>query len=357
VSSDFRAHPTGRLLAALFAEHDPDQATVFGYALSPVEDSLTAKIRSHAAAWRTVSALGDRAIAQLMLEDKIDVAVFVALHFDSNRPTLAAFRCAPIQISLGDVSSSGIAEIDLLISDMALTPPNAGDIYSERVVRIPNVYFHPPLTIGIEPGLPPMVKAGYATFGSLNVPSKLNDRVVRLWADVLLRTPRSRLAFRYRDLFADPALKRRILRLMSDAGVAVDRLTFHGQAESDEAYLDGVRAADVTLDPFPYDGHTATFEALWMGVPVVTLAGTTHAGRFAAAQLKAIGLSELIAATPEDYVAIASSLATDRERLSRLRREVRENVRGSAVCDSRGLTRNLERVYRAACRRLDRLGG
>lgn len=347
VSSDFRNHPTGRLLVSLFSTHDAGAVSLFGYSLSAKEDRLTQEIRDYASAWRTVANARDTQIADMMQQDGIDIAVFVALHFDANRPSLAAWRCAPVQVSLGDVTSSGIDEMDYLISDRTVTPRNGREIHSERIVAVPSIYYHPPLSTGIDQGPLPSLSRGRITFGSYNLPSKMNDDVIRLWARVLEAVPGSTLALRYRGLFGNPATSSRVTGLLGELGIDADRLEFHGAAASEDEYFTSLRAMDVALDTFPFNGHTSTFEALWMGVPVVTLAGRMQAGRYAAAQLKAVGLGDLIAATEDDYVSIASALARDVARRTALRQTLRARLAGSAICDARRLSRHLERIYRA----------
>ncbi len=351
VSSDFRNHPTGRLLASLFATHDPRAISLFGYSLSAKEDQLTQEIRDHAREWRAVATASDARIADMMRQDNIDIAVFVSLHFDANRPSLAAWRCAPIQVSLGDVTSSGLDEIDYLISDRTITPRTGREIHSERVVAVPSIYYHPRPSTGVDPGPLPSLRKGRVTFGSYNLPSKMNDDVIRLWARVLKAVPDSMLALRYRGLFGNSATISRVTRILGEEGIEANRLEFHSDAASEDDYFESLRTLDVALDTFPFNGHTSTFEALWMGVPVVTLSGRMPAGRYAAAQLKAVGLSDLIAATEDNYVSIASALARDSERRAVLRRTLRPILGASAICDARKLSRHLERIYRSIARR------
>ncbi|MBL8692413.1 MAG: tetratricopeptide repeat protein [Rhodospirillaceae bacterium] len=351
VSSDLREHPLGRYIASIMAAHDRRLIETYGYSLSPVEDGLTATLRRKAAGWRQVAAMEDSRIAERMLDDGIDVAVFLGLHFDGNRPTLPALRCAPIQISSCDVSSMAMEEIDYLVSDRTMSPVTGGERLQERVLALPHFYVHAPLDTGA--GSIATERRGGMTvsFGAFNLPSKMNDAVLALWARVLAAVPNSSLSFRHRNFFENRVARDRIDAIMHRHGVDASRLVYFPGAASAEEYYSSLGGIDVMLDPFPFNGHTATFESLWMGVPVVTLAGDTQAGRHAAAQLRAIGLTELVAATADEYVATAAALATDPDRLVGIRRRLREDLRNSPLCDPVRLTRNLERFYRAVWRR------
>lgn len=350
VSSDFRRHPLGRYIASVFAAHDRKAVELYGYSLSSTEDELTATLRRQTAGWRQAAAMEDSRIADLMLDDGIDIAVFLGLHFDGNRPSLPALRCAPVQISSCDVSSMAIEEIDYLFSDRVMSPVAGGEMLQERVLALPHFYVHAPLDVSVEI-LPTRPIGAPIAFGAFNLPSKMNDAVLSLWARVLSAVPGGKLRFRHRNFFESKVARDRIDGVMQGYGIDAGRLVYLPGAASEREYYSSLREIDVMLDPFPFNGHTATFESLWMGVPVVTLKGQTQAGRHAAAQLLAIGLPELVAATADEYVATAAALAADRVRLQRLRDGLREKVLTSPLCDPARLTRNMERFYRAVWRR------
>lgn len=349
VSSDLKEHPIGRCMVPVIVEHDRRSIEVYGYALAAGEDRLTALFRKYATVWRNVASIEDNEIVSIMASDRIDIAVFLGLHFDSNRPTLAALRCAPVQISHHDVSSMAIEEIDYLISDRVMSPVDDPEHLQERVFALPHFYVHAPLETTIEPTA--RREGAPVVFGAYNLPSKMNSTVLALWARVLLAVPGSRLRLRYRNLFESRVARERIDVAMRQHGIDSSRLDYLPGAMSDEEYFASLSEVDVMLDPFPFNGHTATFESLWMGVPVVTLRGEAQAGRYAAAQLRSVALSELAVTTADEYVGTAAALAVDTKRLSLMRQWLRASVPNSPLCDSSRRPRYLERFYRTVWRR------
>jgi protein O-GlcNAc transferase len=184
-------------------------------------------------------------------------------------------------------------------------------------------------------------------FGCFNAPAKLSDATLSLWARLLARLPDSRLVLKNKNLFASRVLSERVRGFFAAEGVAVDRLELRSAVEPLDRHLANYAAIDVSLDPFPFNGSTATFEALWMGVPVVTLRGRHMAGRWSASMLAAIGLEDLVAEDEDSYLAIAAGLAADRSRLQALRASLRARLQGSPLMDGRRRARQLERFYRA----------
>jgi protein O-GlcNAc transferase len=248
---------------------------------------------------------------------------------------------------LGYPNTTGLATIDYRLTDALADPPGDTDSScSEALVRLPQGFLcyqmpkdGPPTT-----SLPALA-AGYITFGSFNNVSKVNAAVVTLWARVLRALPEAQLLLKARAL-ADTHSRRRLVRLFEQHGVSSDRIEtmpwIKGQTEHQSAY----GRVDIALDPFPYNGTTTTCEALWMGVPVITLAGTTHAGRVGVSLLTQVGLPELVAASPEHYVSLALELAHDLSRLQGLRHGLRERLAASALCDAQRFTQTLEAAYR-----------
>jgi predicted O-linked N-acetylglucosamine transferase (SPINDLY family) len=191
----------------------------------------------------------------------------------------------------------------------------------------------------------PARRKGYVTFGSFNKLNKVTPSVIALWARILHAVPGSRLIIKTSGL-GEPATQESVRRLFTQSNVAPERLELLGHHQSRKMHLEQYRSVDIGLDPFPYNGTTTTCAALWMGVPVVTLAGKVHAGRVGVSQLNNLGLGELIGRTPDEYVAIASRLATDLEHLGTLRKELRDRMTASPLTDAQGFTKNLERAYR-----------
>lgn len=355
LSSDFRNHPVTVNLGLLLSGRDRSRFEYVAYAHVLKPDRLTELVRSDMDRWRPIVGMSDEAVAAQIREDEIDIMVYLAGRFDGNRPQVAAWRPAPVQVSFHDPATSGLAEMDYLIADPVLAPRHGHEEFTERVVRLPSFYSHPPFDSAPALGPPPMREAGYVTFGSFNNPMKLNERVLALWGELLRRVPGARLLFKYRQLFANEALRDRIVRGL---GLDGDRVEF--ALAPDEMVEDHLRAyerVDVALDTFPFNGSTTTFEALWMGVPVVTLAGEVMAGRWSSSILHALKLDELVARRADDYLDIAVRLAADPVRLTAWRAGLRERIRRSALCNGPLRARQIERLFHALWRQAAAEGG
>ncbi|MBI3503658.1 MAG: tetratricopeptide repeat protein [Proteobacteria bacterium] len=347
LSSDFREHPVARNLGAILAHHDHRHFEIFCYADLVVPDDNSLKLRAFADEWRNVNGMSDANVARAVRADAIDVLVCVAGRFDRNRPLVASFRPAPVHVSLFDIATSGVAGTDFLLADPVLVPRGGGERYVERVFRLPHHYVHVPISDVPEPGPPPSARAAGPVFGCLNNPAKIGDQVLDLWTRLLRETPGSRLLLKYKNLYAVPSIAGRVRAAFARAGVDPARLEIRGAVDSLAGHLAHYDAIDVALDPFPFSGSTATFEALWMGVPVVTLAGDTMARRWTAAMLASLGETGWVAADADAFVAKVQALANDVEGRARLRRELRGRVAASPLCDGKGRARQIERAYRA----------
>jgi predicted O-linked N-acetylglucosamine transferase (SPINDLY family) len=352
LSSDLRDHPVAHNLEPLLAARDRQAFSVTLYASTPHRDTVSDRLQGLADAWRNVQDCDDAAVAERIRTDGIDILVILAGRFDHNRPLVAAYRPAPLQVSFHDGATSGLEAMDYLIADPVMVPRGGAERFTERVIRLPSFYAHAPLDDAPEPGPPPLLRNGYPTFASFNAPAKLNDAVLSLWARLLLRVPEARLVLKYRAHFLVPALRRRVLAAFAAHGVEPARITLPEEAAQQRAaHLARYREVDIALDPFPFCGSTTSFEALWMGVPVVTLPGTNMISRWSASLLKVGGATDLIAATPEDYLAIAAGLARDPARLTGLRAGLRGRLAASSLCDGPAKARQIERLYRAIWRR------
>ena len=343
LSSDFRDHPVGRALEPVIAAHDRARVRVILYLQRHRTDDSTRRFASMADLVRDVTPLDDAEAARMVRADGVDVLAIVAGRYDRNRPGVAAHRAAPVQVSLHDPATSGIAEMDYLIADPDLVPRASAERFVERVIRLPRFVVLAPL-----PELPSARVAGRPpTFGSFNAPAKLSDPTLMLWARLLRQVPDARLILKSKNLFASRVLAERVHRVFARHGVAADRIELRAAVEPLDRHLANYRDIDVALDPFPFNGSTTSFEALWMGVPVVTLAGEQMAGRWSASMLRAIRLHETVAADGERYVEVAATLVQDSARLDRLRADLRSRLKESALTDGAARARQLERVYRA----------
>jgi len=356
LTSDFRDHPIAHNVEPLLAQRDRKHFEVFVYADIDEPDATTERLRRLVDRWESVQGLDDEQVAQRIRADSIDILVVLAAHFDRNRPLVAAWRPAPIQIGFHDLLTSGLEAMDYLIADRYVHRRDSPESFTERVLHLPSFYLHAPLEAPAPTPLP-CATNGYVTFGSFNNPAKVNDQVLDLWARVLRAVPHSRLVLKFRNWYAAPTLAARVRATLQRAGVEPDRVRLDSDAEPRGRHLERYAAIDIALDPFPFSGSTTTFEALWMGVPVVTLAGATMASRWSASMLRALKLERLIGGTEDDYLAIARGLAEDRAGLARLRAELRTRVAESPLCNGALRARQIERLYRAVWRRWCRTAG
>jgi predicted O-linked N-acetylglucosamine transferase (SPINDLY family) len=346
VSSDFLDHPVARNLMPLIECRDRERWEIFLYAHVDKPDKVTQRLKGAADGWRSIVDMTDAEAAALIRSDKIDILVLLAGRFDKNRPLIAVYRAAPVQVSLHDPATSGLDEMDYLITDRYLSPRDTQERFTERLIRLPTFYVHAPLT-GM-PGVNPLsaLERGYLTFGSFNNLAKLNEEVIRLWSEILKAIPNARLALKYRNAFSSEGVRERYRGLFERHGVDSERVDLVDVLEGRSGHLSRYGSIDVALDPFPFTGSTTTFEALWMGVPVITLAGEMMVGRWSMAMLKKIGLDEFIATNEDGYVEIAKRMAGNLPYLAEVRKGLRERVAHSPLCDERARTRQLERVYR-----------
>jgi predicted O-linked N-acetylglucosamine transferase (SPINDLY family) len=344
VSPDFRDHPVGQLLVPLFTHRDRRQFEVFGYSDVRVADATTGRLKGLADEWRNTVGLGDAELAERIRGDRIDILVDLALHTAGNRMRVFARKPAPVQVTmLGLPATTGLSTIDYRLTDPDLDPPGVSDAdYSEQSIRLPHCFwiFQPPAE-SPPVGALPALRNGFVTFGNLNQFAKASRPALELWLKILQVLPESRLVLR-----SQPGGHRDGVRaLFCAAGVSADRVEFTGSVPRLE-YLQRYHELDVCLDPFPYNGHTSTLDALWMGVPVITLVGRTAVGRGGKSILTNMGHPELIAETPERYVAIAVELAGDRARLAALRAGLRRRMQSSPLVDGPGYAADVEAAFR-----------
>ena len=350
LSSDFRDHPVGRNIEPLLANRNRDRFEIVAYADVANPDGMTARLRRMVDGWTSVAGLTDQQAADKVRSDGVDILVVLAAHFDRNRPLVCAFRPAPVQVSFHDLLTTGMEAIDYFIADRTVHPRGAREHFTERVFHLPSMYVHAPLPdVALTP--PPSAATGVVTFGSFNNPAKVNDTVLTLWATILKTVPRARLLLKYRNWFLGRSLRERIETVLCAQGIELSRIVFAGAPDETVSHLGRYNDVDIALDTFPFSGSTTTFEALWMGVPVVTWAGPTVASRWSASMLRALKMDDFIADGPDRYAAIASELARDPKRLTTLRSGLRARVLGSPLVDGPLRARQIERVYRALWRR------
>ncbi|MBM3548555.1 MAG: hypothetical protein FJX54_16525 [Alphaproteobacteria bacterium] len=341
-SGEFRDHPIAQLMEGIFVHHDRSRFEVAGYAEVDNPDHVTRRLQSVADLWRSTVGVSDEKAADLIHEDGIDILVMLGAHTGRNRPLILAHRPAPIQATMHDLSTSGMRVVDAWLTDPVLHPPDNSEGHTETLVRLPSLYLHREPEHSPDVSELPCLRAGGITFGSFSIPPKLNDRVLRLWSRVLAAVPGSRLVIGHNAAYADPLIASRFRRRCEVAGIAADRLHLVTAYAGRQDHLARVGSLDIALDPFPFNGGITTFEALWMGVPVVTLEGKRFAARGCASHLAQVGLDHLIASDEQSYVEIAVGLAQSPEALGELRASLRQRVRSSRLCDAPAYVRALE---------------
>lgn len=344
-SPDFANHSCSYFLAPLLAAHDRARIEVFAYSDVAVPDGVTAAFRGLDLVWRDMAGKDDAAFLAQARADKIDVMVDCAGHTSGNRMGAFARRAAPVQVAwLGYPGTTGLDTFDARLVDAETDPEGA--FASEPLVRVAGgflAYLPPPYAP--EPGPPPFRRKGHVTFGSFNNLPKLNPRTLELWARAVAPVPGARLLIKARGL-DEAANAGRVRAHLARAGLAEDRVELRGFVDGVAAHIALYEEVDIALDPTPYNGTTTTCEALWMGVPVLTLAGDRHAGRVGVSLLTRAGLPELIADTAAAFVARAAGLAADGARLVALRAALRARLAASPLCDGRRLAQAFENVYR-----------
>jgi len=354
VSPDLREHVIGRFMLPLIENHDSQAFEIFCYSDgSRAPDQISEQLRRHAGVWRTTGGLTDDRMADLIREDRIDVLVDLCMHMAGNRLLVFARKPAPVQVTyLAYCSTTGLDTIDYRITDPYLDHSTvSGRLeepqYSEKSVPLPRCYwcYQPPMELR-EPDSPPMTDQGHATFGCLNNFSKVTPTSLRVWAHLMREVPDSRLLLHARE----GSHRRDTCDVFSRHGIDPVRLSFIGPLPLDQ-YFDQYRRIEIALDPFPYAGGTTTCDALWMGVPVVTLAGRTAVGRGGVSILSNVGLRELIAPDEAAYIRIAAELAGDLRRLTEVRSTLRGRMRRSPLMDGAAFARDMEAAFRMMWRK------
>jgi predicted O-linked N-acetylglucosamine transferase (SPINDLY family) len=348
VSPDLRRHSVAYFLEPLLAAHDKSGFEIFCYAQEHKPgDDVTARLQGYADHWRSVAALPDHDLAQLIRADGIDILIDLAGHVEHNRLFAFARKPAPVQASyLGYPDTTGLRAIDFRLTDALSDPPGDGDeCYTERLIRLPDCAWcyrpdeHAPPPDRADDGGAPI------TFGCFNVARKINAALIETWSMILRATPGSRLIIKDGQGTPSPAIPR-LRREFDRHGIAADRIELLSYVPDIAAHLGLYRRVDVALDTFPYHGTTTTCEALWMGVPVVTRVGDAHLSRVGGSLLAAVGLPALVTRSADDYIAAAVRLAAEGKRTSQQRHALREQMCRSPLMDAETFARTVESAYR-----------
>jgi len=350
VSRDLRQHPVAWFMLPVLERHERSRFEVHCYASGARADAMTARVRALAERWHDVSALSQREMADAIHGDGIDILVDLLGHCIDSDLAVFAEQPAPVQASwLGYLNSTGLSRMHYRLTDAVSDPPGVADrLHSEALVRLAHSQwcYRPVLEVP-HAAMPPCARNGFVTFGSFNHMLKLSRTALDLWRRILGALPEARFV----ALGVPPGPgHERLLAHFAAGGIARERLTLVPPVPLEE-YFRWFDAVDLALDSTPYSGGTTTCDTLWMGVPVVTLAGSRSASRSAASILSAIGLGECIARSPEDYVRLTLELAGSGSRLAELRASLRARMRASPIMDEARFVRALEDAYRLMWRR------
>lgn len=344
IGADFRDHCQSAFTLPLLENHDKSQVEVFCYANLARPDAVTARIQKNVDGWRSIIGLPDPDVAEMIREDRIDILVDLTMHMANGRPLVLARKPAPIQVAwLAYPGTTGLSAIDYRISDPYLDPPGCDEaVYSERTVRLPETFWcYRPLAEAIDPGPLPALESGRITFGSLNNFCKVTHPSLEMWAQVLARIENSQLLL----LAAEGEHRHRVWDFFGARNIDSSRIRF-SEFQPRDRYLQLYRQIDLGLDTVPYNGHTTSLDALWMGVPFVTRIGSTVVGRAGLSQLCNLGLNDLVAKSDDDFMRIVFGLASDLPRLRELRKTLRTRMERSPLMDGPRFARSMEAAYR-----------
>ncbi|MCS7168514.1 MAG: tetratricopeptide repeat protein [Gemmatales bacterium] len=356
VSPDLYAHPVSRFIEPIFRHHSRPQYSIYVYAAVSRPDAVTQRLRSLVDYWRDIARLSAAQAAEMIRNDRIDILIDLTGHYAENCLAVFAQQPAPIQVTwLGYPHTTGLATIHYRLTDKVLNPPQEPPYAAERLVYLEGGFscFQPPEPAP-EVRPPPCLEKGYITFGSHHDLKKLNDQVYATWSEILRRVPDSRLLF-FRSSHMPPILQH-LRQKFAAYGIAPERILVHQPPFGDLVYLPCFHEVDIILDTFPFGGHTMTCEALWMGVPLITLYGRWPCGRLSASVLTSIGATEWIARDITEYIEKATHLAHQPEKLAYYRSHLRSRVE-QTLCPGPKFVRQLEDIYRRMWREYCRAQG
>lgn len=331
LSCDLRRHSVAYFTLPLLVHIDRSRIEVVLYHDHFVEDAVSEQLKQHAALWRNFIGQSGDAIERTIRGDAIDVLIDLAGHTGLNRLPLYARRLAPVQATyLGYPNTTGLRTMDYRLSDPIADPPGDADRFcTEKLLRFSSTAWSYTPSADAPPVAPaPCLGAGHVTFGSFNALSKVNAFTLSLWRRILERTPGARLLLKSYQMPGDAWIRK-----LAEAGIDPARVTMLPQVPSVGDHLASYGRLDIALDPHPYNGTTTTCEAMWMGVPVITLAGDRHSSRVGASLLTSVGHAEWIASSPDDYVDRAVALAADTAALASVRSTLRRDLLRSALLD------------------------
>jgi protein O-GlcNAc transferase len=344
VSHNFKRQAVTAFVLRILQHHDHEKFEIFCYSDVEVPDDFTKRIQGYADQWREIWQLKDDQVAKQMREDRIDILIELTGHIGKGRLGALAYRPAPIQISyIGYQGTTGMSSVDYVLTDAWADPAGNERFYVEKPYRLPGSYF-----VYEPPGDAPLVgplpagKNGFVTFGCLNAVSKATPRAVAIWSRVMSAVPNSKmilLTTRCKET------NERLLAGFAAGGIDSDRVELV-QRSGPDVYYRRYNSIDIALDPIPFNGHTTTCDAAWMGCPTVTLSGQIYAHRYGGTVLRNLDLADLVTESEEAYISAAVGLAGDMDRLAMIRSTLRFTMQKSLITDGPKFTVNLENAYR-----------
>jgi len=345
VSGDFKKHSVAYFFEPLLVNHNFNVVETFCYYNDHVIDAVTKRLITASNHWRSIYQISDLNAVDLIKNDKIDILVDLSGHTAKNRLLIFAQKPAPIQVTwLGYVNTTGLSAIDYRFTDIITDPiGDADELHSETLLRLTNGFqcYKGDETIFMERKLP-QKSNGYITFGSFNNFSKVTPEIIKVWSKILQSVPNSHLILKNPHISHE---KKQYLELFKEEGIPEDRIKLYKTSTRMEEHLKLYNAMDIGLDPFPFNGATTTCEALWMGVPVITLIGDRHVGRVGASILRNVGLSDFIAQDVDGYIKLAINMADNINYLQEIRQGLRERMQSSPLCDHISFTNDVENAY------------
>ena len=351
ISPDFRRHSVAYFFEPLLDGHDRNGVGVYGYGNVEFPDEITDRLRHKFDGYRDVFAVNDAQVASMIEADQIDILVDLAGHVGDNRLLVMARKPAPVQVTyLGYPDTTGVAAVGYRLTDAWAESADAQQFYCEELFPLCDgflCYGPPDYAPSVEPA--PAEANGFVTFGSFNNSCKLNPFIIGLWATLLETASDAKLLLKIKA-GQEPEIADRYLKQFAQKGVDPNRVRICGWRPPLE-HFETYSEVDIALDTFPYNGTTTTCEALWMGVPTISLVGRCHASRVGLSILSRLGLEFFAAATAEEYVAKAAALASSVSALSRMRRAMRARIAVSGLCHARAFARSVEAAYRTMWKR------
>lgn len=352
LSDGFRSHPVGQMITSALEALPKHEVEIYAYSTNLTSDNITARIKNLASQWITVSHLNSTQLAKQFIDNNIDILFDLSGHNNGSRMRTMAMKPAPILVKWvgGLINTTGLSTMDYLLSDYIETPTGVDDNYTEKLIRLPDDYicYNPPLYTP-DTVTPPALRNGFITLGCFNNAAKINPKLLEQWASIMHSLPNSKLLLKSFQ-FSSTTLCNNIKTIMNTLGISENRLLLEGPS-SHENLLKTYNKIDIALDPWPYSGGLTTCEALFMGVPVVTLPGPTFAGRHSATHLTNVGLSQLVAEDWQQYHDIVVNLASDLDNLANIRTHLRTALLESPVCDAPRFARNFSNAMRAIWQR------